>query len=417
MIPNHGIVNFMSKRQLPTWSGLKPLLGFKSPLSKADAVTRAVTISQLRDIGKAKTPRAVFDYTDGAAGEELSYGRAYEAYRRLEFHPHVLRDVSVVDTSISIFGQKSALPFVFGPTGFTRMMHYHGEPAVAKVAAEFGIPYTLSTLGTTSVEDLAAAAPDTRKWFQLYLWRDKATRYELVERAAAAGYEAIMLTVDTVVGGMRVRDVENGLTIPPQLTLKTMADMAKYPKWWSNLLTTKPLEFASLKSTGGTVAELMNNVFDPSVTMKDVEWLNENWPGKLIVKGVQNVNDAAMLANAGVDAVVLSNHGGRQLDRSVVPLELLPSAKAAISDTATQLFIDGGALSGSDIVGGIGLGADAVLVGRAYLYGIMAGGEAGVRRAAQILKGEVEQTMRLMGITSLDQLTPDMVRFHGQTKS
>jgi len=407
----------MSKRQLPTWSGLKPLLGFKSPFSKADAVTRAVTISQLRDIGKAKTPRAVFDYTDGAAGEELSYGRAYEAYRRLEFHPHVLRDVSVVDTSISIFGQKSALPFVFGPTGFTRMMHYHGEPAVAKVAAEFGIPYTLSTLGTTSVEDLAAAAPDTRKWFQLYLWRDKATRYELVERAAAAGYEAIMLTVDTVVGGMRVRDVENGLTIPPQLTLKTMADMAKYPKWWSNLLTTKPLEFASLKSTGGTVAELMNNVFDPSVTMKDVEWLNENWPGKLIVKGVQNVNDAAMLANAGVDAVVLSNHGGRQLDRSVVPLELLPSAKAAISDTATQLFIDGGALSGSDIVGGIGLGADAVLVGRAYLYGIMAGGEAGVRRAAQILKGEVEQTMRLMGITSLDQLTPDMVRFHGQTKS
>jgi len=407
----------MSKRQLPTWSGLKPLLGFKSPFSKADAVTRAVTISQLRDIGKAKTPRAVFDYTDGAAGEELSYGRAYEAYRRLEFHPHVLRDVSVVDTSISIFGQKSALPFVFGPTGFTRMMHYHGEPAVAKVAAEFGIPYTLSTLGTTSVEDLAAAAPDTRKWFQLYLWRDKATRYELVERAAAAGYEAIMLTVDTVVGGMRVRDVENGLTIPPQLTLKTMADMAKYPKWWSNLLTTKPLEFASLKSTGGTVAELMNNVFDPSVTMKDVEWLNENWPGKLIVKGVQNVNDAAMLANAGVDAVVLSNHGGRQLDRSVVPLELLPSAKAAISDTATQLFIDGGALSGSDIVGGIGLGADAVLVGRAYLYGIMAGGEAGVRRAAQILQGEVEQTMRLMGITSLDQLTPDMVRFHGQTKS
>ena len=158
----------------------------------------------------------MFDYTDGAAGEELSYSRAYEAYRRLEFHPHVLRDVSVVDTSISIFGQKSALPFVFSPTGFTRMMHYQGEPAVARVAAEFGIPYTLSTLGTTSIEDLAAAAPNTRKWFQLYLWREKTTRYELVERAAAAGYEAIMLTVDTVVGGMRVRDVENGLTIPPQ---------------------------------------------------------------------------------------------------------------------------------------------------------------------------------------------------------
>jgi L-lactate dehydrogenase (cytochrome) len=411
MIPNRGIVKPMTKRQFPKWSDLKPIIGFKSPFSKTDAVSRAVTINQLRTIGKAKTPRAVFDYTDGAAGEELSYGRAYESYRRLEFHPHVLRDVSVVDTSISIFGQKSALPFVFSPTGFTRMMHYQGEPAVAKVAAEFDIPYTLSTLGTTSIEDLAAAAPETRKWFQLYLWRDKTTRYELVERAAAAGYEAIMLTVDTVVGGMRVRDVENGLTIPPQLTLKTMADMAKYPKWWGNLLTTKPLEFASLKSTGGTVAELMNSVFDPSITMKDVEWLKENWPGKLIVKGVQNVNDAAMLANAGVDAVVLSNHGGRQLDRSVVPLELLPAVKAAISGTETQLFIDGGALSGSDVVGGIGLGADAVLIGRAYLYGIMAGGEAGVRRAAQILQSEVEQTMRLMGITSLDQLTPDMVRF------
>ena len=407
----------MGKRQFPRWSDLKPIIGFKSPFSRTSEVSRAVTISQLRSIGKAKTPRAVFDYTDGAAGEELSYGRAYEAYRQLEFHPRVLRDVSTVDTSITIFGQSSALPFVFSPTGFTRMMHYHGETAVAKVAAEFGIPYTLSTLGTTSIEDLAAAAPNTRKWFQLYLWRDKTTRYELVERAGAAGYEAIMLTVDTVVGGMRVRDVKNGLTIPPQLTLKTMADMARYPKWWGNLLTSAPLEFASLKSTGGTVAELMNSVFDPSITMKDVEWLKENWPGKLIVKGVQNVADAKMLADAGVDAVVLSNHGGRQLDRSVVPLELLPSVKAAISGSNTQLFIDGGALSGSDVVGGIGLGADAVLIGRAYLYGIMAGGEAGVRRAAQILQGEVEQTMRLMGITSLAQLTPDMVRFRDRAKS
>jgi len=407
----------MGKRQFPRWSDLKPIIGFKSPFSRTSEVSRAVTISQLRSIGKAKTPRAVFDYTDGAAGEELSYGRAYEAYRQLEFHPRVLRDVSTVDTSITIFGKTSALPFVFSPTGFTRMMHYHGETAVAKVAAEFGIPYTLSTLGTTSIEDLAAAAPNTRKWFQLYLWRDKTTRYELVERAGAAGYEAIMLTVDTVVGGMRVRDVKNGLTIPPQLTIKTMADMARYPKWWGNLLTSAPLEFASLKSTGGTVAELMNSVFDPSITMKDVEWLKENWPGKLIVKGVQNVADARMLADAGVDAVVLSNHGGRQLDRSVVPLELLPSVKSAISGSSTQLFIDGGALSGSDVVGGIGLGADAVLIGRAYLYGIMAGGEAGVRRAAQILQGEVEQTMRLMGITSLAQLTPDMVRFRDRAKS
>ncbi|MEI6405409.1 MAG: alpha-hydroxy acid oxidase [Actinomycetes bacterium] len=399
----------MASRQFPRLSDITPLIGFKSPFSKQSDVDKAVTIWQLRAIAQAKTPRAVFDYTDGAAGEELSMNRSREVYRDLEFYPRVLRDVATVDTSVTVLGQRSELPFFFSPTGFTRMMHYEGEPAVAQVAVEFGIPYTLSTLGTTSIEDLAAASPDTRKWFQLYLWRDKASRFELVGRAAAAGYEAIMLTVDTVVGGMRVRDVRNGLTIPPQLSAKTLADMARYPKWWGNLLTTAPLEFASLKSTGGTVADLMNSVFDPSITMDDVKWLRENWHGKLIIKGVQNVADAQMLIDAGVDALVLSNHGGRQLDRSVVPLELLPQVRAALG-SKPDVMIDGGALCGADIVAGIALGATGVMVGRAYLYGIMAGGLAGVRRAATILKIEVEQTMRLMGIKQLDELEPDSVR-------
>jgi L-lactate dehydrogenase (cytochrome) len=184
--------------------------------------------------------------------------------------------------------------------------------------------------------------------------------------------------------------------------------MAVHPKWWINALSTEPLEFASLKSTDGTVADLINNVFDPSITLDDVRWLRDSWNGKLLIKGVQNVDDAVMLADAGVDGVILSNHGGRQLDRSAVPLELLAPARERCG-ADFPIFIDGGVMSGADVVAAIGLGASGVLVGRAYLYGIMADGERGVRRAAQILRAEVEQTMRLMGVTSLDQITPDLV--------
>ena len=182
----------------------------------------------------------------------------------MQFTPRVLRDVSHVDLSRDLLGQRSALPFAFAPTGFTRMMHHVGEPAVAAVAGEAGIPYALSTLGTTSVEDLAAAAPATRRWFQLYVWRDRAPSEELVQRVAAAGYDTLILTVDTAVGGIRLRDVRNGLTIPPQLSARTMAQMALYPRWWANLLTTEPLEFAALSSTGGTVGDLLTDVFDPT---------------------------------------------------------------------------------------------------------------------------------------------------------
>jgi L-lactate dehydrogenase (cytochrome) len=334
--------------------------------------------------------------------------RSRDAFARVEFRPHVLNDVAAIDTSWDFLGRSSALPFAFSPTGFTRMMNVEGEPAVARVAREFGIPYALSTLGTTSPEELAAAVPDARRWFQLYLLREHQSRRDLLARVMNSGYETIILTVDTVVAGSRLRDVRNGLTIPPQLTAKTLAGMAIHPKWWINALTTEPLEFASLRSTDGTVADLINNVFDPSITMDDVRWLRETWSGKLLVKGVQNVDDAVMLAGEGVDGVILSNHGGRQLDRSAVPLELLGPTRA-VCGADFPIFIDGGVMSGADIVAAIGLGASGVLVGRAYLYGIMADGERGVRRAAEILKAEIEQTMRLMGVTSLSQITSDMV--------
>src|SRR5690606_3728754 len=345
---------------------------------------RALTIADLRSIARRRTPRSVFDYTDGAAEAEISLRRARSLFARLEFRPSVLRNVADVDTSTTLLGAPSALPFCFAPTGFTRMMHHEGERAVARVAERTGIPYALSTMGTTSIEDVAAAAPEARKWFQLYVWHDRAAGEDLVKRSGAAGYEALMLTVDVPKAGARLRDARNGFTIPPSLTLKTVLDAATHPAWWANLLTTKPLTFATLSSWDGTVAELLDQLFDPTMTIDDLAWLRSIWSGPLIVKGIQTVEDARRVVDAGADAIVLSNHGGRQLDRAPVPLRLLPEVVAAVGGD-TEIYVDTGITNGGDIVAALALGADACLVGRAYLYGLMAGGERGVARAAEIL--------------------------------
>ena len=246
----------------------------------ARRLARAATIGDLREIARRRVPRAVFDYTDGAAGAEISLRRSREAFERVEFAPRVLRDVSAVDPSTTLLGARAELPLVFAPTGFTRLMHTEGESAVGRVAARVGIPYALSTMGTTSVEALADAAPGARRWFQLYLWRDRAASAALVERARAAGYEALVLTVDTPVAGPRLRDVRNGFTIPPALTLRTMVNAAVHPQWWVDLLTTPPLEFASLRSGGGTVAELVDRVFEPAAVLADVRALRGRRPGR-----------------------------------------------------------------------------------------------------------------------------------------
>jgi L-lactate dehydrogenase (cytochrome) len=289
------------------------------------------------------------------------------------------------------------------------MMHHQGERAVVRVADQVGIPYALSTLGTTSIEDVAAAAPGARRWFQLYVWRDRGAGKELVERAQAAGYEALMLTVDVPVAGARLRDARNGLTIPPSLTLRTVLDAATHPSWWFNLLSTEPLEFASLTSSEGTVAELINRMFDPSLTVQDVIWLRETWSGPLIVKGIQHVDDARMVVDAGADAVIVSNHGGRQLDRAPTPLEVLPEVVEAVGDRA-EVLLDGGVRSGADVVAAVALGARACLIGRAYLYGLMAGGERGVRRSVDILAGEIVRTLQLLGADGVGSLGPAHVR-------
>jgi len=403
----------VTARRVPRWSELSPLLGHQpiqlNPTERR--LSRAHTIGDLRTIARRRTPRAVFDYTDGAAEAEISLRRARAAFRSVEFRPGVLHDVSRINPSTTILGKRSALPFVFAPTGFTRMMHHEGERAVVRVADRREIPYALSTMGTTSLEDIAATAPDAQRWFQLYLWKDRAASGELLRRAAANGYDVLVLTVDTAVAGSRLRDVRNGLTIPPSLTLRTIADTVTHPQWWVNLLTTEPLSFASLSSWQGTVADLVNAMFDPTVGPQDLAWLRQSWDGKLVIKGIQTVEDARMVVDHGADAIVVSNHGGRQLDRGPVPLHLLPAVVEAVGERA-EVFLDTGITSGADIVAALALGATACLVGRAYLYGLMAGGERGVDRAVQILDDEIVRTLALLGVSRIDDLNPSHVVVH-----
>jgi L-lactate dehydrogenase (cytochrome) len=400
-----------TRRRVPRWSELQPYLRTGpvrvSPVERR--LVSAASIWDLRAVARRHVPRAVFDYTDGAAETETSLRRAREAYTRIEFVPSVLRDVSKVDASTTILGRPSALPLVFAPTGFTRLMHQAGEPAVGRAAGRLGVPYALSTLGTTSPEDLAAAAPGTDLWFQLYLWNDREAAISLVRRAEAAGFRVLILTVDTPVAGARLRDVRNGFTIPPTLSVRTLIDIGLHPGWWFDKLTTDPLQFAVFTETGGTVADLINRVFDPTITIADFGWLREAWSGKLVIKGIQTVDDARAVVDAGADAVVVSNHGGRQLDRAPTPLEQLPAIVAAVGDRA-EVYIDGGILSGADVIAAVGLGARAALVGRAYLYGLMAGGERGVDRAGEILQREAIRTLQLLGVRSLAELAPGRVR-------
>jgi L-lactate dehydrogenase (cytochrome) len=400
----------MTDRQIPKPSEIFELMRFKKP--ELDARKRrldaALTIYDLRDIARRRTPRAAFDYTDGAAEGELSLARARQAFEDVEFHPSILRDVSHVDTSTTVFGGPSTLPFGIAPTGFTRLMHTEGETAGAGAAGAAGIPFTLSTLGTTSIENVKAANPDGRNWFQLYVMKDREVSFELVRRAAAAGFDTLHFTVDAPVAGARLRDKRNGFSIPPQITLATVVNAIPRPWWWWDFLTTPKLEFASLTSTGGTVGELLDSAIDPTITFKDLDVIRGMWPGKLVVKGVQHVEDCRTLADLGVDGIVLSNHGGRQLDRAPVPFYLLPEVVKAVGGR-TEIAIDTGIMNGADIVAAIALGARFTLVGRAYLYGLMAGGRPGVDRAIAILRDQVIRTMKLLQVAHVAELNPGHV--------
>ena len=400
----------MVQRQFPKPSELKEFMTFKKPSLDfaGNRLEKALTIYDLRKIAKRRTPAAAFDYTDGAAEGEFSMNRARQAFEDIEFHPGVLTDVSTVDTTTEVLGGTSAMPFGIAPTGFTRLMQTEGEIAGAGAAGAAGIPFTLSTLGTTSIEDVRAADPNGRLWFQLYVMREREISYGLVERAAKAGFDTLFFTVDTPVAGARLRDKRNGFSIPPHLTMKTLLNAIPHPWWWFDFLTTPKLEFASLSSTGGTVGELLDNAMDPSINYEDLKIIREMWPGKIVIKGVQNLEDSKKLADLGVDGILLSNHGGRQLDRAPVPFHLLPEVVREVG-MDTEVMVDTGIMNGADIVASMALGAKFTLIGRAYLYGLMAGGRRGVDRTIEILSDEVRRTMKLLQVHNIAELEPKHV--------
>ncbi|BBX15011.1 alpha-hydroxy-acid oxidizing enzyme [Mycobacterium novum] len=400
----------VTQRRFPRVHELAPLIRFRRPRlnRRAQRLAAALTVEDLRRIAQRRTPRAAFDYTDGAAEDEISLERARQAFRDIEFHPAILRDVTDVDTSRDVLGASVALPFAIAPTGFTRLMHTAGELAGARAAEAAGIPFSLSTLGTASIEEVAAAAPGARRWFQLYIWRDRERSMALLRRAADAGYDTLLATVDAPVPGARRRDTRNGMTIPPALTLRTVADAIVHPAWWFDLFTTEPLAFASLDRWSGTVAQYMDNMFDPSMTFDDLAWVRSQWPGRFVVKGIQTLADARAVVDLGADGIVLSNHGGRQLDRAPVPFALLPHVAREVG-ADTEILLDTGIMSGADIVAAVALGARCTLIGRAYLYGLMAGGQAGVQRVIDILAEQIRRTMRLLGVSELAELSPQHV--------
>jgi len=361
-------------------------------------------IYELRRSARRVMPRPVFDYVDGAADEELSMAANVRAFRRWRFQPRALTGITAVDTATRLLDRDLTLPLVLAPTGYTRMMHPAGENAVARAAQRHGLPYTLSTMGTTSIEDVAAAAqPDL--WFQLYIQKDEGLTKELVNRAATAGYRVLVITVDTLVTGHRTRDERNGLIIPPALTLQTLGNIAAKPGYWMRMLRSEAIDFANFTGGGAgvTTIEGTGMMFNPTVSWDDIAALRSRWPGKLVIKGPLSAADATRAVEVGADGLQLSNHGGRQLDRTIPSVDLIPRVRDAVGPDVA-VVVDSGVRHGTDIAVALALGADACAIGRAYLYGLMAGGEPGVGKVIDILTDQFIRTLHLMGISSVAEL-------------
>jgi L-lactate dehydrogenase (cytochrome) len=396
---------------------LRSVIRFK-PL-ETDPVARrlagAASVDDLRRIARRRLPRGVFDYIDGAAEDEYTLANNRRAFERIAFRPRVLRDVSAVDTATTLLGKPLPFPLVLAPTGFTRIADPEGELAVARAAARAGLPYSLSTLGTRSIEEVAAAAGTARLWFQVYVWRDRGLVAEMIARAAAAGFEALMVTVDTAVLGRRERDVRRGFSLPPKIGLGTFVDGALHPGWTWRFVRAEPIRFANVVglevgdgSTAVSLAEYVNSQFDPALVWDDLEWMRSVWSGPIVVKGIQTVADAVLAADHGVEAIALSNHGGRQLDGAPAPIELVAPVAQAVGDR-TQIICDGGVRRGGDIVKALALGATACMTGRPYLYALGAAGERGVDHVIGLLHDGMRRTMALVGASQVAALGPEHV--------
>ena len=396
---------------------LRSVLRFKRPEFHpvSRRIDRSINVADMRRISRRRLPRGVFDYIDGGAEDERSLAANTDSFAATTFRPRVLRDISTIDPSTTLFGRSLPFPLVLSPTGFTRIADPQGELAVARAAARAGVPYSLSTLATRSIEEVAAVS-DGPKWFQVYVWRDRGLVEDLIGRAKASGYEAIILTVDSVQFGRRERDVRRGFELPPMIGPGTLLDGMVHPAWTWSFLNSEPIRFANV--TGSTIADgaspvvladYIHSQYERNLSWDDIGWLRSAWDGPIVVKGIQTVADVLLAADHGVDAVALSNHGGRQLDGAPTPLELVAPARDAVGDRVV-LLCDGGVRRGSDIVKAVALGADACMAGRAYLYGLGAAGERGVDHVLTMLRDDVERTMSLIGARSVDELEPDLVQ-------
>jgi L-lactate dehydrogenase (cytochrome) len=377
-------------------------------------LSSVASVADYRRLARRRLPRGVFDYVDGGAEDELTLGRNSEAFRRLEFRPRVLCDVGKVDTSTTLLGRRLPVPVVLAPTGFTRIATPGGELDVARAAARAGLPYTLSTMATRSIEQVAAVS-DGPKWFQVYVWRDRGLVKDMLARAAAAGYEAIVITVDTAVLGRRERDVRHGFTLPPKIGLRTLIDGALHPGWTWDFVRAEPITFANVAGTisadgssAVTLSDYINGQFDPSLSWRDLDWFRAEWDGPIVLKGVQTVDDARM-ARRRDRRHRASNHGAasrRGAGAAGIRLRVADSVGYLV-----EVIFYGRIRLGSDIVKAIALGARACMIGRAYLYGLGAAGERGVDGVLRLLAADVERTMALVGRRSVAELGPELVRW------
>lgn len=379
-------------------------------------LAKAASVADLRRLAQRRLPQGVFDYIDGGAEDERTLSDNVSAFANVSFRPRVLRGLSDVRIGSSILGNTLEYPLILAPTGFTRIADPQGELAVARSAARAGLPYALSTLSTRSIEEVRSVS-DGRLWFQVYAWRDRGLLKEMIDRAAAARFEALVLTVDTAVLGRRERDIRHGFSLPPTIGLKTIVDGVRHPSWTWSFIRSEPIRFANVigREVGDgaspvRLSDYINTQFDSGLSWRDVDWLRSVWDGPVVLKGVQTVEDARIAVKVGVEAIALSNHGGRQLDGAPAILGLVAPVSDAVGGEI-EIICDGGIRRGSDIVKAVALGASAAMAGRAYLYGLGAAGEMGVDRVLEWFRNDLIRTLNLIGVSSFEELDRTCLEF------
>ena len=372
------------------------------------------TVEELRAIAKRRVPTMFYDYMESGSWTETTFRANCEDFQKISFRQRVAVDMSNRTTKAKMIGQDVAMPCAIAPTGLTGMQHADGEILAARAAAKFGIPFTLSTMSICSIEDVATHSPDPF-WFQLYVMKDHDYAKRLIDRAKAAGCSALMLTLDLQILGQRHKDIKNGLTTPPKLTVKNILDMAVRPRWCMGMLGTPRRSFGNIVGHVEGVSDMsklsawVGEQFDLKLDWDDVKRIKEWWGGKLIIKGILDADDADMAARSGADALIVSNHGGRQLDGAESSIAVLPEIVDRVGGDI-EIWMDGGIRSGQDILKAVALGAQGTCIGRAFLYGLGAGGGAGVTKVLEILHKELDMTMALCGHRDINNVTRDILK-------